>query len=167
MAAHRPRRCHEVVSLVQRADLRLVGEQDIDLALDQFAEDGPMPPDTERVGEAQRDTAPGCMCNCRGPAEGGLRLRRVEQIAFEIGDLGRRDQRLLDLVRPELDAGAEIGAHRALPVGGHHDQAARGRRPRGRGRRLELDADRPQVVAKDRAELVVAHLADIGAAAAQ
>ena len=89
MAAHRLRRCREVVSLVQRADLRLVGEQDIDLALDQFAEGGPMPPDTERVGEAQRDTAPGAVRDRRGPAKSGLRLRRVEQIAFEIGDLGR------------------------------------------------------------------------------
>src|SRR5438874_13124263 len=66
MAAHRLRRCGEVVSLVQRADLRLVGEQDIDLALDQFAERGAMPPDTERVGEAQRDPAYGAWSGSRG-----------------------------------------------------------------------------------------------------
>src|SRR5690242_13903594 len=44
MAAHRLRR-REVVGLVQRADLGLIGEQDIDLALDKLAEGGPMAAD--------------------------------------------------------------------------------------------------------------------------
>src|SRR5438477_7171700 len=38
---------------------------------------------------------------------------------------------------------------------------------RSRGRRVELYADRGDVVAEHRAELVIAHLADIGAGAAE
>ena len=68
---------------------------------------------------------------------------------------------------PELDAGAEIGVHGALRVRCDKDEAARRRRPLGRGRRREAHADRAQIVREDPAEPIVPHLADIGAAAAQ
>ena len=64
-----------------------------------------------------------------GAAERLLRARRVEQIAFEIGDLRRLDQPGVDVLGAEFDAGAEIGRHRALPVRRHQDQAARGAGP--------------------------------------
>src|SRR5437764_1725781 len=57
MAAHRLRRRREIFGLVKRADLRFVGEQDIDLALDKLAEGSPMAANAERVREAQRDPA--------------------------------------------------------------------------------------------------------------
>src|SRR3954451_2169362 len=59
MAAHRLRRRNEVAGLVKRADLGLVGEQDVDLAGDQLAEGGAVTLDAKRVGKAQRDAPPG------------------------------------------------------------------------------------------------------------
>ena len=100
-------------------------------------------------------------------AERLLRQRRVEQIAFEIGDLGGGDQFGVDVVGPEPDAGAEIGVHGALPVAGDQDQAARGAGPGGRRRRVEAHALRGQIVAEHPAQQIVAHLADIGAVAAE
>ena len=66
----------------------------------------------------------------------------------------------VDVVRGEVLAGAEIGVHGALAVRRHQDEAARGRRPVGRGRHVEVDADRAQIVAEEPAELVVLDLAD-------
>ena len=53
--------CVEIVGLVQRADLGLVGEQDIDLARHQLAERGAVAVDAERVGQAQRDLPSGAV----------------------------------------------------------------------------------------------------------
>src|ERR1700738_4891190 len=49
----------EVGGLVERADLRLVGEEDVDLPLDEAAKRLAVTPDAERVGEAQRHLASG------------------------------------------------------------------------------------------------------------
>ena len=59
MAAHRRGRGGEILGLVERADLRLVGEQDVDMAVDQIAKRGAMALDAERVGQAQRHPAAG------------------------------------------------------------------------------------------------------------
>ncbi len=59
MAAYRSGGLREIVRLVQRADLGLVGEQDIDLAHDQLAERGAVAIDAKRVGQAQRDPPSG------------------------------------------------------------------------------------------------------------
>ena len=67
----------------------------------------------------------------------------------------------------EILRSAEIGVHGALAVRRHHDVAARGRRTVGSGRRIEGDLERADVVAEDRAEIVVAHLADEGRARAE
>ena len=94
--------------------------------------------------------------------EGRLGVRAIPEIAFEIGDLGGGDHRLVDVVRPELDAGAEIGRHGALRVRRHQHQAARGRRTGCERRRPELDPGRADVVAEHLAELIALHLADVG-----
>src|SRR5205085_6634722 len=67
----------------------------------------------------------------------------------------------------ELDAGAEIGRHRALPVRGDADQTAGGAGALGRGRGVEAHPYRGDVVAEYLAEEVVAQLADIAALAAE
>ena len=102
-----------------------------------------------------------------GFAEGFLGQGRVEQIAFEIGDPGGSNHVRIDIGGPELDAGAEIGAHRPLSVGGDEDQATRRAGTVGHRRCLEPHPDRGNVVPKHLAEEVVAHLTDISAAAAQ
>ena len=94
-------------------------------------------------------------------------MRRIPQIAFEIGDLRGGDGVGIDVARMQILRGAEIGVHGALAVGRHQDVAARGRRPVGRGRRIELDAGRADVVREGAAELVVLDLADEGAAPAE
>src|SRR5207248_1429077 len=73
MAAHRRCRRIEILGLIQRADLVLVGEQDIDLARHQLAEGGAVAVDAERIGQAQRDLPPGPMGNRRRGAERRLR----------------------------------------------------------------------------------------------
>jgi hypothetical protein len=70
----------------------------------------------------------------------------------------------VDVVGAEIDAGAEIGLHRALRVGRHEDHAARGRRAAARGRRAESDAGGAHVVTEHVAELIGAHLADVSRA---
>ena len=163
-------RCHggsEIVRLVQRADFGLVGEENVDMTVDEAAKRGAMPPDAERVGKAQRHLASRRMGGRRGFAKGLLRERRVEQIAFEVCDLRRGDHVGVDVGGPELDAGAEIGVHRALPVGRHEDQTARRARTGGGGRRVEAHPGRGNVMAIHLSEEVVSHLADIGAGATE
>ena len=84
--------------------------------------------DAESVGQGQRDLAAGLVRDLGRGEEGGLRLRPVEQIAFQIGDLGRADQVRVDVVGIRAsDACAQEGVHRTLRVGRDQDQAARGR----------------------------------------
>ena len=97
-----------------------------------------------------------------------LAPRLVPQIAFEVGDLGAGDQLAVDVLRTQLGAGAEIGVHRPLRVGGDDDQAAAGRTAR-RSAGVPPKATPSETMSwrKMRAELVVLGLADEGAAAAQ
>src|SRR6516162_8272444 len=52
MPAYRRGGPFEIVRLVERADLGLVGEKDVDMAVDEIAKGRPMTPDAERVGKA-------------------------------------------------------------------------------------------------------------------
>ena len=90
--------------LVQRDDLRLVGEQDVDGVADQADELGAVPVDAERIGQAERDLPAGLGRNRRRLAERGLRFRPVEQIAFQVDDARRADQLGIDLAAAELRA---------------------------------------------------------------
>src|SRR3546814_10995842 len=64
--------------LPERADLRLVGEEDVDMVLDQLAKGGTMAIDAERVGERQRHLAAGLAGDRRGLEERLLGQRRVQ-----------------------------------------------------------------------------------------
>ena len=167
MAAHLLQRPVEVVDLEQRADFHVVGEQQIDVAADQFNERVAVAVDAERIGQRERDLAPRAVRHARGLQEGRLGLRRVPEVALQIGHLGAPDHVRVQVLGHQVDRGAQIGAHGALGVGGDEDQAARGRRPLGRRRGLEGNAGGPDVVPEDAAQLVVAHLADEGAAPAE
>ena len=122
--------------------------------------------DAEGIRQAERHLAAGVMGDLGRLEEGRLGRRRIPEIALEVGHLGA-DPTLVDILGPQLDAGAEIGIHGALRVGGDEDQAARGRGIGGGDGGLEGDAIGPDVVAEDAAQLVVADLADEGAAPAE
>jgi hypothetical protein len=79
------------------------------------------------------------------------------QVTLEERDLGGGHDGGVDVVGTELAGGSEVGAHGALGVGRDQDQAPAGGRPLGGRPPLEGDADGPDVVGEDRAELVVAH----------
>ena len=52
----------------------------------------------------------------RRHAERGLRRRRIEQIALQIDDLGRFDDRRIDVLRRQQGRGAEAGSGPARPA---------------------------------------------------
>ena len=91
MTAHLLQRRVEVRYLVERADLRLVGEEHVDVVLDQIEEGRAMPVHAEGIGEGQRHLASGGMRDAGGDPEGLLGRRRVEEIALEVQDLPARD----------------------------------------------------------------------------
>ncbi len=80
------------VGLVERGDLALVGEQDVDVGADQLEELGAVAVDAEPVGKGQRNWRPALPGDGGGLAESGLGLGPVEQVALEIDDGRLGDQ---------------------------------------------------------------------------
>ena len=165
--AHRLQAVVEAVHLIKRHQLRLVGEQNVDMALRQRPEIVAIAVDAERVGEAEGDTVAGGMGDIHGGQEGFLGPRRIPQVAFQVGDFGRLNQRAVDVLRSERDRGAKIGRHGALGVRGDQDQAARRLRPGFRRRGSERNSQRLDVMRKDISQLIVFDLADEGGGGAQ
>src|SRR6516164_5006474 len=131
MPAHCGCRGSEIVGFIERADLGLVSEQNVDMAIDEIAKRCEVPLYAERVGKAECHLAARGMGNSGRFAEGVLCLRRVEKIALKIGDSSSSHNLRVDVIGPEIDTGAEIGVHRSLAVGGHENQTARGGRAAG------------------------------------
>src|SRR3989442_785138 len=152
---------------LERADLGLVGEQDVHVVLDEVEEGGAMPVDAEGIRERQRDLAPGRVGEAGGDAECLLGGRRVEEVALQIEDAPAGDEPRIDVAGAELRRRAEIGVHRALRVRRHHDEAAAGGRPARRRRRRVAHAGRAKIVAEDLAQLIVTNLAHVVCAAAE
>ena len=145
--AHLLQRGVEVPRLVQRADLGLVGEQDVHVVLDQVEERVAVPVDAERIGQRERDLASRRVRQPGRRAEGLLSIRRIEEIALEVDDLRARDQARVDVPRREMHRSAEERVHRPLRVGRDQDEAPPGFRDRlVAGRRVVADAGRAQVV---------------------
>ena len=164
---HPLQRVVEMVHLVERGDLHLVGEEHIDLVVDELEELATVSVDAEAVRQRERDAVAGVVGNaCRfteGLAGGSL----VPQVPLEVEHLGTRDEVVVDVVRAELGRRAEKRAHGAVGVGGDHHEAASGRRAAGDGEGLELDAGRTDIVTEHPPELVVAHPPDEGCAPAE
>src|SRR5437588_12912328 len=76
MAADMVQRLVEALDLVERSDLVLVREKDVDVELDELEELGTVTIDTERVRERQRDTPVGPVRDLRSAPHRGLRGRR-------------------------------------------------------------------------------------------
>src|SRR5437899_10841596 len=157
----------EVAHLRERADLGLVGEQDVHVVLDEVEERGAMPVDAEGIRERQRDLPPGRVGEAGGHTKRVLGGRRVEEVALQIEDAPAGDEPRIDVAGAELRRRAETGAHRALRVRRHHDEAAAGGRPARRRRRRVAHAGRAKVVAEDLPQLIVTDLAHIVCAAAE
>src|SRR5262249_28055133 len=130
----------EVVDLVQRTDFGLVGEQDVDVALDELEEGAPVAVHAKRIGQRERDDAPAVVRDRRRHPERLLGPGRIEQIALEVEDLSPGNQPGVDVVRAERYGGSEKGPHRALSVRRDHDQAAARGRSIGGWRRIVFDA---------------------------
>ncbi len=148
IVAQRRQRRVEGGGLVERFDLRLVGEDEIDRAgAHQIEELVAIAVDAERIRQRHGETALVPVGNSGGKADGVLGARRVPQIALEIGDAGRRDDVGVDILGAEFDAGAEIGVHRTLAVRGDEDHRARRRRRAGQRPGRKIDADGADIVA--------------------
>ena len=108
----------------------------------------------EGVGQGDRDLPPGRVRDARRP-----RGRPPAPPAGRTGSLrdrspaARGDGGRVHVVRAEGHAGAEEGVHRALPVGRHQDQAARGGRAAVSGAVGKCTPAARDVVAEDLAEL--------------
>jgi nitrate/nitrite transport system ATP-binding protein len=86
VAAHAPRRLLEVVDLVQRADLGLVGEEDVDAVLDELEELEAVAVDAERVGERERHGGPRLAGGVHGDADRLLGHRCVPEVPLGVDD---------------------------------------------------------------------------------
>jgi hypothetical protein len=164
---HRLQGLVESLDPVERRDLGLVGEDDIDTGADEIEEALAMAFDAERIGQRQGGQSARRPGRARRLEKSRLCARRIPQVALEIGDSRGRNDLRFDVVGRQRHRRAEIGIHGALALRGHHDQAARGRRP-GAGRRsVKSDAGGADVVGEDLAQLVVLHPADEGGVAAK
>jgi hypothetical protein len=148
-------------------DLGLVGEEHVDLGLDEAEELLAMAIDAERVGQRERDPVAGLVGEAGRQPVRLLGLGLVPEVSLEVEHLGTGDEVVVDVARAELRRRAEVGVHGALRVGRHDDEAATARLAAARGLGPEVDAGGPDVVAEHDAELVVGHPADERGTAAE
>ena len=74
----------EVVGLVERRDLALIGEQDVHVVVHQFEEVGAVAVNAEGVRQRQGHGTAGVLGDSDGLAHGLLGTRRVPQVALEV-----------------------------------------------------------------------------------
>ena len=165
--AHARHHLVKLLGLVERENLVLVGEQDVDVMLDQFekliAEAG----DTESVRQRQRHLDPGLVRRDSGIAHGRFGTWLIPEIALEVHHLRRGDAVHVEILRPKLGRRAEKGLHRALGVWRDEDQASRRRHPLHQRCGVVGDTSRADIVAEDLTELIGRNLADVGDAPAE
>ena len=78
----------EILGLIKRFDLRLIAEENVDMIGHEMAESRPVAFYAEEVGKGQRGFAIGGSGEFCGVHIGGFRFIAVEEIAFQIDDLG-------------------------------------------------------------------------------
>ena len=97
--------------------LRLVGEQDVDVAVGQeFAELVSPVVDAERIGQRERHPAARVVRQLHRLPKGVLRGGRIPEIALEVRHVGSADGVFVDLVGRQLVCRAEVGAEGAVGV---------------------------------------------------
>src|SRR5260221_11217514 len=94
------------------------------MARDQRAEIGAVALDAERIGKREADLAAGAMRDLGRRSDRRLRPRRIEEVALEVEHLRTLDERAVEMLRPELDARAEVSVHGPLRVRCHQDESA-------------------------------------------
>src|SRR5207342_326511 len=151
---HRIGGLRETVQLVETGDLLFVGEQDVGSFADEAQKVGAVAIDAKGVRQSEGNLGAGFSRKPRRLLEGLLRLLAVEQIAFEIDDARRLDERRIDVGGREVHARAEKRVHGALAVRGHKDEATGGWLALIGWRRVVGDAERADVVAENAAELI-------------
>ena len=117
--------------------------------------------DAERVGQRQRDLAPGRVRVPRGHPERFLGAGRIEQVALEIEDAGAGDHLRIDVLGPRcadaprnvlsVRCASGVTRMRQRPVAG----------PVAGRENVVAHAGRAEIVTEHVAELIVAHLADV------
>ncbi len=100
----------------EQHDLVLVGEEDLEVAVEQLEELVAVVLDAERVGQAQRHRRVVAMGDLDGLAHGRLGRGLLPEVALEVGDLGRGQVALVKVDGPEVGGHAEVGGHGALGV---------------------------------------------------
>ena len=158
---NRPGGFPEVSRPGERNDLLLVREKHVHPFGDQFEEGLPVPRHAKRVGQGERNLAPGCAGGVRELHHRRLGRGRVPQIAFQIGDGRRGRRRLVDVGRFDLRSGSEHGEHAALGIGRDEDKTATGSGAGRRRWRVEPHARLADIPAEGVTCIVVAHPADI------
>ncbi len=157
----------EVRGLEQRAELGLVGEQHVHLAVDEPHQGGAVTLDHEGVGQGQGDGPTAPSRQPRRLGEGPARLVGIEEIALQIDDGRALDDAGIDVVGGQFGRRAQVSAHGPLAVGRDVDQRPGGGRAAREERRVEIDADGAHVVGEHAAELIVGHLAEVNGAASK
>ena len=118
--------------------------------------------DHKGVRQGQRDLAAGGAGQIDRAAHRGARFFRIPEIAFEIEDRGTLDQFGVDQLRGQKLRRTKEGVHRALRIGRHQNQAARGRRLAGAGGHGEIDAGGANVMREHLTQLIVGNLTNKG-----
>ena len=152
----------------QRGQFVFIGKQDVEFARrDQRAEIIAMAGNHKGIGQREGHLAPGGARRRDCAAHRAAGLFGVPQIAFEIEHFGIGDHAFVQrLGRQELRC-AQKRVHRALPVGRHEDQAARGGRLTAAHRGGKGNPGGADIVGKHFAQLIIGDLADKGARRSQ
>src|SRR5690554_2196825 len=166
-SADRFSRLFKARGLIERGDLGLIREEDIDMSVDEIEEALSMALDAKGIGEGEGDLAPMIMSELGGAKEGSLCFGAIPKIALKIGDARFADEVFIDLFLAELGARAEEGVHRALCVARHKDDRARGWKAARGGACTELDTDLEDLSAELFAEGIICHAADESASPAK
>jgi len=116
--------------------------------------------DAEAVRQGHRNFAAGLVRMLGGQPYRLLSAWRVPEIALEIGHLCACRLVGFHVLRSKLDAGAEIGVHRAFAIRRHEDHRTRRWRLAFQRLGIESDALGSDVVGIDAAKLVVGDLAE-------
>ncbi len=156
--------CNRLVKrfrLVERQQLGLVAEQQVDLVVDEREKVVTVTIDTKRVGERERHHSGGTVGDSGGVPKCLLGLGPVVQVTLHIEHLTGGHDDVIDITHAEQARCAEVGVHGAFGVRRDDDDATPGRDRIAVIAGLELHSDREQVVAEHLAELIVADLADI------
>ena len=151
----------ERVDLVERLQLLGVAEQHVHLVSHEGGEVAPVPIDAERVGQRQRHLAPVGVSHPGSATERLLCIVTVEQVALHVEHRARGDRLLVEVIGAQVLGDAEVGAHRALGVRRHDDDAPSRRRVVERGAGPERDPDRVEIVGEHLTQAVVGDLAQV------